>query len=202
MGVVIQIVVTLAVPCGILYLLVRRNRERDRNAPLRNEIAAGVFFRARLHRASVLSRGGFGAPRGMWIPLRGPKRLTVGTDGFAVSAPQALREFVFTGRDSSIAVSRAPSRIVNRDWIVITRQDGDRQVGLAITKDNLPEVWQALAGTGVTLAPAVGELEEVGKVASGLGRVTGWRLVALGLGFVIIFPFIPALVLFIARHLH
>jgi hypothetical protein len=138
----------------------------------------------------------------MWIPLRGPKRLTVGTDGFAVSAPQALREFVFTGRDSSIAVSRAPSRIVNRDWIVITRQDGDRQVGLAITKDNLPEVWQALAGTGVTLAPAVGELEEVGKVASGLGRVTGWRLVALGLGFVIIFPFIPALVLFIARHLH
>jgi len=200
-GVVVQFVVTLAIPCAIVYLFVRRNRERDGNAALRNEIEAGVSFRARLDRASVLGTGGFGGTRGMWIPLRGPKRLTVGADGFVVSAPQALREFVFTGRDSSIAVSRAPSRIVSRDWIVITWQEGDRQLGLAITKDNLPEVWQALAGTGVTLAPAVSELEELGKVASGLGRVRGWRPVALGLGFVIIFPFIPALVLFIARHL-
>jgi hypothetical protein len=200
-GVAIQFVVTLAIACGIVYIFVRRNRERDRNAPLRSEIEAGVSFRARLDHASVLGTGGFGGTRGVWIALRGPKRLTVGADGFVVSAPQALREFVFTGRDSSIAVSRAPSRIVNRDWIVITRTDGGRQLGLAITKDNLPEVWQALAGTGVTLAPAVGGFEPAGTVASGLGGVTGWRRVALGLGFVIIFAFLPALVLLIAHHL-
>jgi hypothetical protein len=133
--------------------------------------------------------------------LHGPKRLTVGTDAFMVSAPQAGREFVFTGRDSSIALSQAPSRVVTRDWIVVTRQVGDRQLRLAITRDNLPEVWQALAGTGVTLAPAMGELEQAGNFASALGRVTGWRRVALGFGFVVIFAFIPALADFVARHL-
>jgi len=53
-------------------------------------------------------------------------------------SPQALREYVFTGRDTSIAHSQAPCRIVNRDWIVVTRQDGDRQLRFAITTDNLP----------------------------------------------------------------
>jgi hypothetical protein len=85
----------------------------------------------------------------MWISLRGPKRLVVGTDAFMVSAPQALRDYVFTGRESSIALSQAPSRLVNRDWIVITGQDRGRQVQLAITRDDLPELWQALARTGV-----------------------------------------------------
>jgi hypothetical protein len=198
---VTEFVVTLAIFSVIVYLFVRRNRERDGNAPLRNEIEARASFRAPLNGASILGTGGFGGTRGMWIPLRGPKRLTVGTDAFMVSAPQALREYVFTGRDSSIALSQAPSGIVNRDWIVVTREDGDRQLRLAITSDNLPEAWQALAGTGATLAPAVGELEQAGKFASALGRVTGWRRVALGLGFVVIFPFIPALVIFIARHL-
>jgi hypothetical protein len=99
----------------------------------------------------------------MWIPLRGPKRLTVGTDAFMVTARQAQRDFVFTGCETSIALSQAPSLIVSRDWIVITGQAGDRQVQLAITGDNLPEVWQALAGTGVgvTQAPAADEVEEV-----------------------------------------
>ena len=149
-----------------------------------------------LRRASVLGTGGFGGTRGAWIPLRGPKRLTVGPDGFVVSAPQALREFVFTGRDSSIAVSRAPSRVVTQDWIVITAHDGGRQ--LAIASDNLPEVWQALAGAGAT----PGELEPVGNVAYGLGGVTGWRRVALGLGCVLVFALLPAVVDFIGRHLH
>jgi hypothetical protein len=193
-GVVIQFVVTLAIACVILFLVVRRNRERDGNAPLRNEMAAEVTFGVSLHRASVLGTGGFGGTRGSWIPLRLPKRLTVGPDGFVVSAPQALREFVFTGRDSSIAVSRAPSRVVTRDWIVITPQGGGRQ--LAIASDKLPEVWQALAATGATLSPAADGLEPVGKFA------LGWRRVALGLGFVVVFAFLPALVDFIGRHLH
>lgn len=194
-----EFVVTAAVLCVIAYLFVRRNRERAGGAPLRaggaplrNEIEARVSFRSPLYRASVLGTGGFGGTRGMWIPLRGPKRLIVGTDAFTVSAPQALREYVFTGRQSSIALSQAPSLLVNRDWIVITTQASGRQVRLAITRDNLPEVWQALAGTGVTLAPAAGELEQ---------RATGRRRVAVMFVLVVLFSFIPALVTFIAHHL-
>ena len=201
MGVIVEFVFAVAILCGIAHLFVRRSRERAENAPRRNDIEAGASFLAPLNRASVLGTGGFGGTRGVWISLRGPKRLTVGADAFMVSAPQALREYVFTGRDSSIARSQAPSRIVGRDWIVITRRDGDRQLRLAITADNLPEVWQALAGTGVTLAPAVTELEPTGDFTSALGRVTGWRRLALGLGFVVILAFLPALVDLIARHL-
>jgi hypothetical protein len=108
-----------------------------------------VCFETPLSRASVLGTGGFGGTRGMWISVRGPKRLIVGTDAFMVSAPQAVREYVFTGPESSIALSQAPSHLVNQDWIVITGQDRGRQVQLAITRDNLPELWQALARTGV-----------------------------------------------------
>jgi hypothetical protein len=218
-GVVIQFVAILVIPGGILYLIVRRNRERDGNAPQRNEIDAQASFRVSLRRASVLGTGGLGGTRGIWIPLRGPKRLTVGTDGFVVSAPQALREFAFTGRYSSIAVSRVPSQLVSRDWIVITPRDGGRR--LAIMSDNLPEIWQALAGTGATpdeLEPAgtgatpderepagIGatpdELEPAGNVASGLARITGWRRAALGLGCVVVLAFLPALVDLIAHHL-
>jgi hypothetical protein len=160
-----------------------------------------VSFQAPLYHASVLGTGGFGGTRGVWIALRGPKRLTVGTDAFMVSAPQAGRQFVFTGCEASIARSQAPSRVVSRDWIVITGQAGGRQVRLAIAPDDLPEVWQALTGTGATQAPAAGELERVDGLIPALGRVTGWRRVALGLGFVVILAFTPALVLFITRHL-
>jgi hypothetical protein len=138
-----------AVLFAIGYAFVRQNRERPSNGPLRAEIQARVCFETRLSRVRVLGTGGFGGTRGMWISLRGPKRLTVATDAFMVSAAQALRDYVFTGRESSIALSRAPSRLVNRDWIVITGEDCGRQVQLAITRDNLPELWQALARTGV-----------------------------------------------------
>ncbi len=138
-----------AVLCVIVVAYVRGNRERPSNGPLRAEIQARVCFETSLSRVRVLGTGGFGGTRGIWISLRGPKRLTVSTDAFMVSAAQALRDYVFSGRESSIALSQAPSRLVNRDWIVITGQNGGRQVQLAITRDNLPELWQALARTGV-----------------------------------------------------
>ena len=138
----------LAVPAVIAFLVMRRNRERARNATLRSEIEARVCFATTLDSVSLLGTGGRGGTRGQWIPLRGPKRLIVGTNAFMISAPQALREFVFRGRESSVAFSQAPSRFINRDWIVITGQAGGRQVQLAITHDNLLDVWQALAGTG------------------------------------------------------
>ena len=186
---------------GFVYLSVRRNRERAGNAPVRNEIEARVSYRTRLDRASVLGTGGFGGTRGVWIPLRGPKQLMVGTDAFMISAPRALREIVFTGDESAIAISQTPLGAAGQDWIVITGQAGGRQIRLAIAaRDNLPEIWQALASTGVTQLPVAAELHHPG-MAYGLGRVTGWRRVALAIVVVVFLMFGPALVLFIARHL-
>ena len=140
-----EVLIPLLIAGGFVYLFTRRNRERAGNAPLRGEIEAQVRFEATLDRASILGTGGFGGTRGVWIPLRGPKRLIVGTDAFMVSAPQALSEFVFRGSESSIAFGQ----VVNPDdCIMITGQAGGRQVQLAITGGNLPDIWQALAGTG------------------------------------------------------
>jgi hypothetical protein len=126
-------------------MFARRNRECDRNAPLRGEIAERVCFETTLDRVSVLGTGGFGGTRGMWHTVRGPKRLTVGTDAFMISAPLALREFVFKGAESSIAFGQA---VNPGDCIMITGQEDGRRVQLAITRGNLQDVWQAIAGTG------------------------------------------------------
>lgn len=95
-----QLLIPLLIIGGIVYMFTQRNRVRTRNAPLRAEIEAQVSYETALERASILGTGGFGGTRGYWISLRGPKRLIVGTDAFMVCAPQAFREFVFTGRES------------------------------------------------------------------------------------------------------
>jgi hypothetical protein len=136
------------VSSGPLGESAQRNRELSSNAPLRDEVEARVCFETALHRVSIRGTGGFGGTRGVWFPLRGPKRLTVGTGAFTISAPQALRKFVFSGSESSIAFGQA---VDPDDCIMITGQAGGRQVQLAITGDNLPDIWQALAGTGAAL---------------------------------------------------
>jgi hypothetical protein len=145
-----ELLIPLVIFGVMAYLFGQRNRERGRNAPLRREIETGMRFETVLDRVSILGTGGFSGITGQWYPLRGPKRLVVGADAFMVSAPQALREFVFTGPESSIEVTRMPTRPVgrDRDWIVITGHANGSPVQLAITQDNLPDVWQALAGTG------------------------------------------------------
>jgi hypothetical protein len=152
-SVVTEFAVMAAILGLIVFLYLLRNREGARSDPLhaeiRAEIQARACFETPLSRVRVLGAGGFEGTRGMWISLRGPKRLTVGTDAFMVYAAQARHDYVFTGRESSIELSQAPSRLVNQDWIVITGQDRGRQVQLGITRDNLPEVWHALARTGV-----------------------------------------------------
>jgi hypothetical protein len=140
-----EVLIPLVIVGGLVYMFMRQSRERAGNAPLRDEITARVCFETTLDRASFLGTGGFGGTRGVWIRLRGPKRLIVGTDAFMVSAPQALSEFVFRGSESSIAVGRAWNP---DDCIMITGPAGGRQVQLAITGGNLPDIWQALAGTG------------------------------------------------------
>jgi hypothetical protein len=126
---------------------VRQDRERVENAPLRGEIMAQVCFETSLRRASFLGTGGFGGSRGVWIRLRGSKRLIVGTDAFMVSAPQALSEYVFRGRESSIAFGQV---VKPGDSIMITGQAGGREVQLAITGHDMPGIWQALAGAGAS----------------------------------------------------
>lgn len=143
-----RVLIPLLILGGIVYLFTRRNRERDRNAPLRGEIAARVCFETALDRVSILGTGGFGGTRGVWISVRGPKRLIVGTDAFMISAPRALREFVFRGPESSITFSQA---VNPDDCIMIAGQADGRQVQLAITGDSLRDIWQALAGTGAAL---------------------------------------------------
>lgn len=170
--VLIPALLTLAIiACGWVCLFTRRDRERAGNAPLRAQIEARVCFETRLDHASVLGTGGFRGTRGYWIGLRGPKRLVVGTNAFMISLPQALRQYVFTGRESSIAFSQTPSRLAERDWIVITGQAGGRPIQLAITKkEGLPDIWQALVGTGVTLLLADAGIREHGPVTLRPGR--------------------------------
>lgn len=143
-----EILIPLVIIGGIVYMFTRQNREREENAPLRAEIRARVCFETTLARASMLGTGGFGGTRVVWIQLRGPKRLIVGTDAFMISAPQALSEFVFRGSESSIAFGRVKKP---DDCIIITGQARGRQVQLAIRGKNLPDIWQALAGTGAAL---------------------------------------------------
>jgi hypothetical protein len=152
-----EFLVLLAILCVVALLFIRRNRERAVNPSLRREIEAQVRFETVPRRVFELRPYGLWGTRSMWNQVRGPKRLIVGTDAFIVSAPRALREYVFRGCECSIAFSQAPTRFVNRDCIVITgpsrrgsapRQAHGRQVKLAISRDNLLEVWQALAGTG------------------------------------------------------
>jgi len=152
MGWVLPLLSVLVIIGGWMYMFMRQNRERSSNAPLRDEIQARVCLSTRLDHVSKLGEGGFRGTRGMWIRFKGPKRLVVGADAFMISMPQALREYVFSGHESSIAISQAPSGLAKRDWIIITGQVEGRQVQIAITKkEGLPEIWQALAGTGAAL---------------------------------------------------
>jgi hypothetical protein len=122
------------------------------NAPLRAQLEAQVRLETALDRVEVLGRGGFRGTRAYWYTKRGPTRLIVGTDAFMISAPQALREYVFTGRESSIAITQMAFGPAGRDWIVIKGQAGRREVQVAIMcRGNLTDVWHALAATGAAV---------------------------------------------------
>lgn len=183
-----QILIPLVIIGAIVYLFVRRDRERTTNAPLRAEIEGQVCFETSLYRVSILGTGGFGGMAGYWFPLRGPKRLTVGTSAFMVSAPQALRQFVFTGRESSIEFARTPLRLGGRDHdcIIIAGEAGGREVQLAITQDNLPDIWQALAATGAALAGDAEPVEPLTRPWGRSVRAGGYSLGRLALALMIV----------------
>lgn len=135
---------------GLLWISTRvwLRRQRARNAGWRSEIETHASYETTLRHARLLMRNGLGATR--WADLRGPRRLIVGTDAFIFSAPNALKEYVFSGPQCSIAYSQNPSGFVHRDWIMITGQADGRPIQLAISDENLPEIWQVLTDAGVT----------------------------------------------------
>jgi hypothetical protein len=138
-----EVLIPLVIIGGLVYMFMRQNRERAGNAPLRDEIAARVCFETTLNRASFLGTGGFRGTRGVWIRLR--------------------------GSESSIAFGQ----VVNPDdCIMITGQAGGRQVQLAITGGNLPDIWQALAGTGAAFVLRVVNSESFIRTHPRLGVVT------------------------------
>jgi hypothetical protein len=138
-----------SIALGVVWASTRiwLSRQRARNAERRSEIEAHACYEAALRHARLFMTGGLGGNR--WADVQGPRRLIVGADAFIFSAPNALREFVFSGPGCSIAHCQASSGFVDRDWIVITGQANSRQIQLAISDDNLPEIWQALTSAGV-----------------------------------------------------
>jgi hypothetical protein len=143
---------TFVGPLGVAYTLmwagtrVVLNRQRTKAGGLRSEIAARMRFTTTVDHACLYRISAFGRS---WVSLRGPRRLIVGSDAFIFEAHNALKEFAFRGGESSIAFSQAPSvTFVTRDWIVFTGQAAGRHVQLAISNDNLMDIWQALAATG------------------------------------------------------
>jgi hypothetical protein len=81
-------------------------------------------------------------------------RMVVGGT-LALLAVSLGASYAFNGRESSIAFGQQPSYVANRDWIIITGQNGTRQLQLAVTrKGSLPEIWQALANAGAAPGPA------------------------------------------------
>ncbi len=156
----LRLLVMLA-PVGIACILISLGlrvvlrRQRPRTAALRNEIGAEVRFETNLGAVRVYKTNGnlWGAGRS-WFSLRGPARLIVGADAFAIFAPKSFSEYAFRGRECSIFLSQAPSsQFRKRDWIVIsglgiTPPGTGGQAQLAISNDNLWEIWRALAAAG------------------------------------------------------
>jgi hypothetical protein len=139
----------LAIAVLAAFALLQQHRERVRDAPLRAEITAEARFEMTLDRVRFWwTRGS--RDRGRWVRIRnGPMRLVVSPDAFMVRTPGAV--YVFRGCESSIEFSQEPSRSASRDWIVITTEQGDRQLQVAVSKKgSMQEVWRVLAGTGAT----------------------------------------------------
>jgi len=147
----LALVAQTGIGCALLWVGTRLwlNRQHARNSGLRAEIEAQMRFAttvdyARDNRVTTFARNGHA-----WVSLGRPMRLIVGTDAFIFEAPNALKEYVFRGSECSIAFSQEPSSVfVTRNWIVITGPARGRQVQLAISNDNLMDIWQALTGAG------------------------------------------------------
>jgi hypothetical protein len=71
--------------------------------------------------------------------------------GHEVLDSGVLSEYVFTGRESSIAITQMQFGPAGRAWVVIKGQAAAARSSLGSRIAAAMDVWQALAGTGVAL---------------------------------------------------
>ena len=150
-----QDILALCVAAGFVFIYGRIWLRRHREAPLRRELRAReVTFRTVLDRVKVADSGGW--PK--WAEVSAPMGLFVRGDAIEVSSSVApLRivmglEYYLLAAGTSIELSRSPSRIYRRDWIVLTGQQAGEDIQLAITTTNddaLLQAWNALVTAGV-----------------------------------------------------
>lgn len=149
MQVVLAVVVAVGLAVGFGQIWLRRRKE----APLRREVRAqGVTFRTELEYVKTITR------HGGWTRPYGLMELVVRADAFEVSCP--LRpvgvvlglEYYFRAHETTIQVSRVPSAVYKRDWIVVTGRRFGQEIQLAIAQRNyrdcLPDAWNALVRAG------------------------------------------------------
>jgi hypothetical protein len=149
-----QDVLALCVAAGFVFIYGRIWFRRHREAPLRREIRArDVTFRMIPDQVKVSDSGGW--PK--WAGVSAPMGLFVRGDAIEVSSTVApLRvvmglEYYFPAAETPIELSRSPSRIYRRDWIVLTGRQAGKDIQVAVTTMNrsrLLEAWNALVTAG------------------------------------------------------
>ena len=149
-----QDVLALCVAAGLVFIYGRIWSRRHREAPLRREIRArDVSFRMIPDQVRVSDPGGW--PK--WAGVSAPMSLFVKGDAIEVSSTvAALRvvmglEYYFPAAETSIELSRSPSRIFRRDWIVLTGRQAGKDIQVAVTttdRSSLVEAWSALVAAG------------------------------------------------------
>ena len=149
-----QDILALCVAAGFVFIYGRIWFRRHREAPLRREVRTrNVTFGTVLDRVKVSDSGGW--PK--WVEVSAPMGLFVRGDAIEVSSSVApLRvvmglEYYLPAAETSIEMSRSPSRIRRKDWIVLTGRQGGKDIQVAITTTNhhaLLQAWNALFTAG------------------------------------------------------
>ncbi len=111
--------------------------------------------------------------REWWTGTSSWMELVVRVDAFEVLCPLRLvrvvlgLEYYFKARETTIRVTRAPSGILKRDWIVVTGQRLGQEIQLAIAQSTyrggILDAWNALLRAGsVPVGPPPPDRSEAG----------------------------------------
>ena len=149
-----QDILAVCVAAGFVFIYGRIWLRRHREAPLRRELRTrDVTFQAVLARVKVSDSGGW--PK--WVEVSAPMGLFLRGDAIEVSSSVAVLrvvmglEYYLPAAGTSVELSRWPSRVYRKDWIVLTGQQAGREIQVAITTANdhmLLQAWNALVTAG------------------------------------------------------
>lgn len=164
-----QLVLAVVVAVGVAVSFGRIWLRRHKDAPLRREVRAqDVIFRTELEYVKMTPN------REWWTGTSSWMELVVRVDAFEVSCPlRPVRvvlglEYYFKARETTIRVTKAPSGILKRDWIVVTGQRLGQEIQLAIAQSTyrggIPDAWNALVRAGsVPVGPPPPDRSEAGR---------------------------------------